>query len=281
MRYCLDQARNFDRDRLLTILFVPKSVQQYWLTLICLNIELEGVAESVTEPVLGHVRFQWWYDRISDLKGDISQDYQHPLLNNLNYMIAQTSLTCEDLLPLIAIRDEFDLESVPFQTIHDLEKYLYQTAGRLQTLWAKIMLGASLSSEIESLASRVGYLYGLMKTIKRIPLQVSHKRCLIPKDILIEHNITEYSIFQNPFTPNGASINLALLNQAAGIEESLLPQIKQHVNRSNLSLFLLHVLSKNYMGYIDQCQGQMNKLRLYSHLKKQWHLTMAWIFNRL
>ena len=67
--YCADRVRRFDRDRFLTALFCPPDRRPDLLALYAFNIEIAGVRETVSEPLLGHIRIQWWRDALDGIYG--------------------------------------------------------------------------------------------------------------------------------------------------------------------------------------------------------------------
>src|SRR5712692_11899062 len=54
-----------DRDRYQTALFAPASRREALLALYAFNYEIARVRESVTEPMLGQIRLQWWREAIA------------------------------------------------------------------------------------------------------------------------------------------------------------------------------------------------------------------------
>ncbi|MDP2732480.1 MAG: squalene/phytoene synthase family protein, partial [Hoeflea sp.] len=65
--YCANRVRRFDRDRFLTALFCPSDRRADLLALYAFNIEIAGVRETVSEPLLGHIRIQWWRDALDGI----------------------------------------------------------------------------------------------------------------------------------------------------------------------------------------------------------------------
>src|SRR5829696_7494880 len=53
-------VRAHDRDRFQTALFAPAGRREALFALYAFNYEVARVRESVTQPMLGHIRLQWW-----------------------------------------------------------------------------------------------------------------------------------------------------------------------------------------------------------------------------
>ena len=60
--YCKDLVERFDPDRYLCSLFAPAAVRPGLMALYAFNVEVAGIRESVTEPLIGQMRLQWWID---------------------------------------------------------------------------------------------------------------------------------------------------------------------------------------------------------------------------
>src|SRR5215468_1370027 len=65
--YCLDQVRQFDRDRYLTVLFAGSQARADLLALYAFNLEVAKTRELVREPMMGLVRLQWWRDCVAEI----------------------------------------------------------------------------------------------------------------------------------------------------------------------------------------------------------------------
>src|ERR1700730_14478031 len=58
-------VRRHDRDRFQTVLFARGARPQALFALYAFNYEIARVRESVTEPMLGQIRLQWWREAIA------------------------------------------------------------------------------------------------------------------------------------------------------------------------------------------------------------------------
>src|SRR5258706_7401227 len=58
-------VRRHDRDRYQTVLFAPAARREALFALYAFNYEIARVRESVTEPMLGQIRLQWWRANIA------------------------------------------------------------------------------------------------------------------------------------------------------------------------------------------------------------------------
>ncbi|MCH9020134.1 MAG: squalene/phytoene synthase family protein, partial [Proteobacteria bacterium] len=67
LSYCAGQARRYDRDRYLCALFAPAARREALFALLAFNAEVARIRETVSEPMLGLIRLQWWRDAIAGI----------------------------------------------------------------------------------------------------------------------------------------------------------------------------------------------------------------------
>lgn len=74
-----EQVRRSDYERYVTVLFASMPKRQALWVLYAFNCEINRIHTTVTEPMMGLVRFQWWRDAIAKvyegqpMRHDISQ----------------------------------------------------------------------------------------------------------------------------------------------------------------------------------------------------------------
>ncbi len=82
------EVRRRDRDRWLAALYVPAARRRALMALWALDLELEQVARTATEPMLDEIKLAWWREALVRL--DTAPPPPQPLLREL----------AEELLPL-------------------------------------------------------------------------------------------------------------------------------------------------------------------------------------
>jgi len=65
--YCRDVVARFDHDRHLITLYAPQDKRGALCALYAFNYEISRIRESVSEPMLGEIRLQWWHEAIDDI----------------------------------------------------------------------------------------------------------------------------------------------------------------------------------------------------------------------
>src|SRR5688572_31872194 len=67
LSYCAREVRRADYDRFLTVLFAPPAARERLFALYAFNHEIAKVRETVSEPMLGQIRLQWWREAIATI----------------------------------------------------------------------------------------------------------------------------------------------------------------------------------------------------------------------
>lgn len=100
LSYCAQQVYESDRDSFFQSLFIPEEKRDFFHVILALNTELIRIHNNVSEEMIGHIRYAWWYEKIEALyEGNVTQG--HPVLEALKPMIDQKLLPKPQLLALV------------------------------------------------------------------------------------------------------------------------------------------------------------------------------------
>jgi len=97
-------VRHHDRDRYQTALFAPARRREALLALYAFNYEIARVRETVTQPMLGQIRLQWWRE-VLDAAYAGAPARQHPVAVPLSAVIREFGLSREPFDRLIDTRE--------------------------------------------------------------------------------------------------------------------------------------------------------------------------------
>lgn len=173
--YCFDRVRRFDRDRFLTALFCPSDRRADLLALYAFNIEIAGVREAVSEPLLGHIRIQWWRDALDGIyEGDPPA---HHVAGPLSRAVRRHRLQRERFETLLAARAQ-DIESVQPPTMQALESYAEATSATITHLALQVV-GTAAGAALEA-GRHVGVAWALTGLLRALPLHVAERRICLP-----------------------------------------------------------------------------------------------------
>jgi len=185
--YCLAQIRRYDRDRTLTVLAAPQRAAADLAVLYAFNLEIALVRDSVTEPMLGRIRLQWWREALAEVYA--GRPRRHAVLESLAALHARAPLSRIYFDRLIDAREtEFD-DIIPADRAA-LESYADATSGDLIRLAAEATGIDPSSGEVAALIRHVGIGFGLTG-IARAALYLARRRqTLLPQSLLEKHGVS-------------------------------------------------------------------------------------------
>ena len=182
--YCRDTVRTFDRDRWLASVFAPAQARPRLMVLYCLNVELARIPELITEPMVGHIRLQWWRESIEALEAGRVRD--HAVLRRLATMVEEGDVAVLDIAALIDAR-EHDVEDTGFGDMGEFEAHCRATGGALSRM-ALLALGVSVPGAIEA-AVNVGTAHAMIGKLRNAAWLARRGRVGLPGDLLSKHGV--------------------------------------------------------------------------------------------
>lgn len=183
---CALAVKRYDRDRWFCALFAPSERREDLLALYAFNAELAGVAEKVSEPLLGDIRLQWWREAIDGLYGGATR--HHDVVMGLEQAIARHDLDRALFDRLIDAR-EFDLSGKPPDTLEELETYALETSAPLMRLALGILdAGSDAASRA---ANAGGTAFALTGLLRATPYLLNAGRIMLPTQTMTQHGLTE------------------------------------------------------------------------------------------
>jgi len=126
-KYCEEMVKKDDHDRYLTTLFISSEYRHHVLALYAFNQEVAKTQESVSEPMIGEIRLQWWREAVDQiLEGHIRE---HPVVESLAQISAFKEIA--PLLQEIIDARQSDLYQQSSWSIEDLVDYAGKVGGAL------------------------------------------------------------------------------------------------------------------------------------------------------
>jgi len=172
------RARTADMDRYLCALFAPRPARPALFALILFNNEIARVREAVSEPMLGHIRLQWWREAIDEIYR--GQGRRHEVADPVAEAIGRHSLTREYFDRLIDARER-DLDDAPPENLAELEAYAEESAAPLVSL-ALEAVGADAARHAD-LARHSGTAWALTGLMRAVPHLASQGRSVLPHEL--------------------------------------------------------------------------------------------------
>ena len=192
--YCEDLVRRSDYDRYMAVVFAPAAARAPLFALYAFNFEIARIAESVSQPVAGQIRLQWWRETVEGLyRGSVCQ---HPIAVALAQAARAHDLPRALFDEMIEAR-ESDLEAFPFADLAAMEAYADTTSGHVMRLAARILGAAGM---IDESARHAGIAYALAGLLRALSFQAARSRMVLPRDLLAAGGLTGDDAFT---TANG------------------------------------------------------------------------------
>ncbi len=186
---CFAEVRQHDHDRFLTVLLAPASARDALLALYAFNLEIGRIPAAVSEPMMGHIRLQWWRETVEGL--DRGETRGHAVAEAL----AATNLPREGLLALIDARER-DLSEEPFADLPALESYAATTSAAVMHLAS----GTLAAAAPEHVICSAGIAYALTGLLRALPLHASQGRLFMPADLLRRHEVDPHTVLAGAMT---------------------------------------------------------------------------------
>ncbi len=184
------EVKQYDYDRWLTCLFALAEKREHLFALLSFNSEISRVRETVSEPLLGDIRLQWWRDALTGLEtGNVKK---HPTVEALHKLNREVPLDLALMQGMVDMRAK-DLDPAPNTTDGQLIIYADMTAGAVQRLMYRALVGSEDSKSVEAV-TLAGRAYGLFGILQAIPFHGRNGLVLIPKQRMAKYGVTENTL---------------------------------------------------------------------------------------
>ncbi|GAB4167248.1 MAG: phytoene/squalene synthase family protein [Thalassobaculales bacterium] len=184
---CGDQLRAHDRERFLMSLFAPAAVRARLWAIYAFNDEVARLREQVREPLLGHIRLQWWRESLEGAAA--GRPRRHPVVEGLALAIAEAGLPLAPFEAVLAAREQ-DLEPVPPADLAAFDAYAEGTGGAIEGL-------AALAMGLPEAAGRAaGRAYAMAGLLRAVPHHAARRRLHLPADRMAAHGVSARALLE-------------------------------------------------------------------------------------
>lgn len=235
---CAETVRMHDRDRFILSLFLPEEARLAVHTLLAWNLEIARLHETVSEPMLGFVRLQWWREALDELyEGRVRR---HPLLEPLAGAVRAHRIERALFEDVLTARGQ-DFSDEPPKDIQELENYLRGTSSALLHMMARV-----LGVDSEALDS-LGIAWGALGVLRALPHHARHGVLLLP------------GIMQGA---NDAAVQQACAGVLALAEEKLAEARRAEVPQGLRPLMLYDVLAARWLRRMKKHPSPARRARV-------------------
>jgi NADH dehydrogenase [ubiquinone] 1 alpha subcomplex assembly factor 6 len=246
LSYCAAEVRRADYDRFLATLFAPAPARESLFALYAFNHEIAKVRETVTEPMLGRIRLQWWREALDGVYAGAPR--AHPVAQALADAVRAHNLTRAHLERLLDAR-EFDLEGRAPATLAELEGYAESTAATLLWLAAEA-LGARAEATRAALRP-LGIAWALAGLVRAIPFHARARRQYVPQEVAREAGLSERILFGLERAP-ALSRSAARLAEAAAAQLDAARRAATGIEPQARPLLLFASLARAYLARLGR-----------------------------
>jgi phytoene synthase len=235
---CAATVRRADYDRYLAALFAPAAARERLWALYAFNHEIAKVRETVSEPMIGQIRLQWWREALDGIYAGAPR--KHMVVEALAAAVSASPPDRADFEALIDAR-EFDLAGRAPATLAALEAYAEASASRLLYL-AAALLGAR-AEETRAALRPLGIAWALTGLIRAVPFHARARRQFIPADVADAAGLTEAALFA---LKGGEPLRRAVAALAEAADRHLAASMAPEAGARPLLLF--KPLARAYLG---------------------------------
>lgn len=273
--YCRSEVRRFDRERYFSSLFAGEKGSRALQALYAFNLEIAKTRETVSEPMLGQIRLQWWREAIDGIYAGTPRN--HAVVMALAHTIETHGLERIRFDRLIDGR-EFDLEDRQPHTLDELIAYTRKTSGELTCL-ALECLGAE-GPEWEIVGRNAGIAWALMGILLAIPFHAGQSRCFLPKTLTEEQGVVPSALYAGRPPPALNDI-VAGLAHVAGRHHSSVMDLGPDLDRSALPAFSHLAVTAATMKRLKKGGHDVFAFRPLSPLDRQIRIVAAILRKRI
>ena len=269
-------VRRHDRDRYQTVLFAPAARREALFALYAFNYEIARVRETVTQPMLGQIRLQWWRENIAAAFGD-GPVRHHPVMEPLAATIREFGLIRDHFDRLIDAR-ETDLADEPPASLSALENYAEESSSRLIHLALEV-LGARGPAATDA-GLHVGIAYSLAGLLRAMPFHARAGRQFIPADIAARSGLGEQDCRALRSTPALRSV-IAELAAAASRHLGLARACRAEIPRQALPALLPAIVAQRSLLRLKRAAyDPFDPAVAVPDPLQSWRLAAAALLNR-
>ncbi|KAL5482711.1 hypothetical protein ACEPAI_9305 [Sanghuangporus weigelae] len=279
--YCRDFVMKHDRDAYLTSQFFPKHLQPACFAVRAFYVQLAMIQDSVTNPLIGQMRMQFWKDVIQHLGAP-----QHPIAAALRDASKIAHIAPYHLRRIVDARD-VELNSPSHLNTDTLLAHAESTTSTLNYILLAI-LGLSSSDTYSHAASHLGVAQTIATLLRALPYHASKGVMVIPASITAAHHVNQEEVFRHG--PAAANLPDAVYDFAVIANDHLISARELFKNengrievpREAMPVFLNAVPVQNYLNRLQAANFDVftPKLQLRESVRLPWQIWRSYLRNQ-
>ncbi|MBM3490649.1 MAG: squalene/phytoene synthase family protein [Alphaproteobacteria bacterium] len=191
LAYCARAARGGDAERYRAALLATPPQRGYLMAILAFNGELARTRETVSEPMLGEIRLQWWREGIAGVYCGAPRE--HPVLLGLAAAVAGRPLARAHFDAIIEARAG-DLYDEQIHDLGELVRYAEATAARPAYLMLEALSVSALAAH--AAARHVGVAWALLGLLRAVPFHARARRLYLPTGLLAAAHVAPEAVYR-------------------------------------------------------------------------------------
>jgi len=246
--YCRKLIARFDRDRYLCTQFAPAERRADLFALYAFNLEIAGVRESVSDPLVGQMRLKWWYDSLDAIVA--GSPPRQPVAEPLAEAVRRHGLPRAELETLIEARSD-DLEAEQPVTLSEFEAYAERSSAPLLRLALAVLGGGG--PEAQDLCRSTAVAWALGGHLRAVPHHAAQRRLYLPRDLCRETGLDHEAVYarraDDPEPAGLTTVVRGVADAAYGHIETVRAS-QTTIPSPARSLLLYGTLTRHYLGLL-------------------------------
>lgn len=269
--HCESLLRAGDPDRYFATLFAPADKRPHLFALYAFSHEVARVRDSISEPMPGEVRLQWWRDALQgEARGNVRAN---PVAAALDDTIVRFCLPRQALVDLVDART-FDLYDDPMPTLADLEGYAGETSSALIRL-AALVLNDGADPGAADAAGHAGVAYAVTGLLRAFPWHARRGQVFLPAQVFNRHGVARDEIVLGRTGP-GLAAALAEMRALARDHLRRTRALRATVTPALVPAFLPVALVEPYLARMERTgYDPFRTMVELPQWRKQWVLWRA------
>lgn len=192
-----EQLRLYDRDRFFVLMLAPEELRPALVALYGFNLEISRIPETVSEEMIGYIRYAWWREALDELYAG-QEGRAHEVVQALAPIISQTKVKRETFEHILDARQQ-QFSNNGFETFQEFIDYCEATSSSL--LYLCLQAAGVLDSDIYEQARHIGIAYAILGHLRALPFHASKQQVYLPEDVLIKHRLDREILYSGQPTP--------------------------------------------------------------------------------
>jgi NADH dehydrogenase [ubiquinone] 1 alpha subcomplex assembly factor 6 len=249
LSYCAEQVRQFDYDRFICMLFAPPEEREALAAVYAFNVEVARIRESVRQPLIGHMRLQWWTDALDAVFAGYPP--RHEIAMALSGAVRRFNLD-RQLFDQILETRAFDMDDQAPADIEALIAYAEGTAASLGLLSLRV-LGAGGDAAARAAARDVGVAWALTGLLRAVPFHARERRIYLPASLNRQAGLDVFQLFEMR-SPQALKTVVAAVADRAGTHLKAARAARRKIPRAALPALLPATLADGYLRRLQRAR---------------------------